>query len=290
MGWDFSRTQTFKGGNFGIYGQLKNYWSFSFQVNRQGESLSTSALRGGPSLKWPGGWGFWSNVSSDSRKKIRLNFSVGGFLTEKNDSGRKSFSLGMNFNPSNALAVSIRPSLSFSKDDMQYVSQEDFNTEKRYIFARIDQKTLGVTFRLNFSLTPDLSIQFYGQPFVSVGKYADFKNITDSKAKAYQDRFHQFTNEELIYDTDEDLYRIDENQDAIADYNFENPNFNFLQFRSNLVIRWEYKPGSALYLVWSQGRTGLTYTGDFSFNDMRNLFDIHPHNVFLIKFSYGFTL
>lgn len=86
-------------------------------------------------------------------------------------------------------------------------------------------------------------------------------------------------------------YEVDENQDGALDYGFLNPDFNFFQFRSNLVIRWEYKPGSALYLVWSQGRTGLGVTGDFIYrDDIQSLFDIHPHNVFLVKFSYCFQL
>ena len=77
----------------------------------------------------------------------------------------------------------------------------------------------------------------------------------------------------------------------MIDYSFGNPDFNFRQFRSNLVVRWEYLPGSTLYLVWSQGRTGSSSTGHYSFsNDMRELFDVVPKNVFLVKFSYLFML
>jgi hypothetical protein len=76
-----------------------------------------------------------------------------------------------------------------------------------------------------------------------------------------------------------------------VDYTFENPDFNFLQFRMNLVVRWEYIPGSSLYLVWSQGKTEVSSVGDFSFREgMRDLFSVHPHNVFLVKFSYCFQL
>ena len=84
---------------------------------------------------------------------------------------------------------------------------------------------------------------------------------------------------------------VDETGDGQTDYVFGNPNFNFMEFRSNLVVRWEYFPGSALYLVWSQGRTGFGYSGDFTYQeDIRQLFDLPPHNVFLIKFSYCFKL
>jgi len=178
--------------------------------------------------------------------------------------------------------------MSLSENDLQYVSQHDFSLDKRYVFARIDQKTFGVTLRFNLSLTPDLSIQFYGQPFVSSGHYTNFKRITSPRAAEYSDRFHIFTESEL---TQNGFYSIDENQDGIMDYSFSDPDFNFLQFRSNLVIRWEYKPGSSLYLVWSQGRTGYMPYGEYSFmNNMQEMFAVYPHNVFLIKFSYGFNL
>ena len=83
---------------------------------------------------------------------------------------------------------------------------------------------------------------------------------------------------------------MDENGDGTADYSFADPDFNFREFRSNLVIRWEYIPGSALYVVWSQGRTGFLPTGDFSFRDVDGLFGLHPYDVFLVKFSYCFQL
>ena len=104
-------------------------------------------------------------------------------------------------------------------------------------------------------------------------------------------RFHRFTEEEIGYKPDDEEYSIDENIDGVVDYTFEKPDFNFLQFRMNFVVRWEYIPGSTLYLVWSQGRTETSSVGDFSFRKgIRNLFSAHPHNVFLIKFSYCFQL
>jgi hypothetical protein len=84
---------------------------------------------------------------------------------------------------------------------------------------------------------------------------------------------------------------VDEDLDGVSDYSFDLPDFNFKQFRSNLVVRWEYLPGSLLYLVWSQGRTDSNAYGDFSFNrDFRDLFSITPDNVFLIKFSRWFSI
>ena len=290
-GWNFGWERAFAGGNIGFNGQFKNYWSLSTGINHNAYGLSESALRGGPALVYPGAWGSYINVTTDSRKKIRLSASWSSFVRKESDSSSKSYGFGLNFNPSKAISVMVQPVLSLNENDLQYVSQRDFGLDKRYVFARIDQKTFGVTLRFNLSLTPDLSIQFYGQPFVSSAQYTHFKRITSPRAAVYSDRFHVFTESELNFNSQEEFYSVDENQDGIMDYSISDPNFNFLQFRSNLVIRWEYKPGSSLYLVWSQGRTGYLPYGDYTFMDnMQELFAVYPHNVFLIKFSYGFNL
>ncbi len=291
MGWDFSGEQIFSGGNFGVYGQFKNYYTFSVSINRNQESLAKSLLRGGPSLRWPGRWSPSFNFGTDSRKKLRFQVSSWSSFSDDGNSKYLSYQAGLSYTPSGAVSISVMPSYDVNKQELQYVESGSLENEDRYIFGRIDQKTLAVTLRFNISLTPDLSIQFYGQPFVSAGDYAEFKHITDSRAQNYNDRYYTFMEEEISFDKDSGVYNIDENIDGTIDYSFEDPNFNFLQFRSNLVLRWEYKPGSVLFLVWSQGRTGISSNGDFSYgNDLRSLFDIHPHNVFLVKFSYGFRL
>ncbi len=291
MGWDFGGEQMFKGGNTGMWGQLKNYWTFSFGMNRQGENLSTSSLRGGSALRLPGTWNSWLFINSDSRKKLR--YFVGTFHSygDQDDYRVNGFEIGATYRPNKALSLSISPSYEFNLNELQYVTTLDLAAGEKYIFARINQKTLGLACRLNLSLTPDLSIQFYGQPFISAGKYSEFKPITDSRAEKYEDRFHLITENEIDYYQDAEEYNVDENLDGVVDYTFENPDFNFLQFRMNLIVRWEYIPGSSLYLVWSQGRTEVSSVGDFSFREgMRNLFSVHPHNVFLVKFSYCFQL
>jgi hypothetical protein len=157
--------------------------------------------------------------------------------------------------------------------------------------GQIDQKTMGITFRLNYSLTPNLSIQYYGQPFISAGKYKDFKRVTNPRADNFNGRFHTFTGNEVSLDTDENEYNFDENLDGTSDYTIENPNFNFRQFRSNMVVRWEYIPGSTLFLVWAQERTGFSDRGDFSVRkDFDALFNVYPTNVFLVKFNRWFSL
>ena len=159
------------------------------------------------------------------------------------------------------------------------------------MLGQIDQKTLGITFRMNYSLTPNLSFQYYGQPFISAGRYSNFKRVTNPRADRFADRFHTFSGGDVNYDATGDEYLFDENLDGTTDYTIGNPNFNFRQFRSNFVMRWEYTPGSTLFLVWAQERTGFSGAGNFSVKDDLNaLFNVYPSNIFLVKFNRWFSI
>ncbi|MDW7760796.1 MAG: DUF5916 domain-containing protein [Acidobacteriota bacterium] len=290
-GWNFSGENIFDGGNVNFGGQFKNHWSAWLGINRNFESLQASALRGGPALRVPGANNLWASIQTDMRRKVRLTFNGSSFRRDNGET--RSFSLqgGVIFNPTKALNLWLLPTYSENFNELQYIATRNSAGEPRAIFGRIEQKTLAMTVRLNYSLTPDLSIQFYGQPFASSGKYTRFKQITDSRSRDYDARYRLFDENELLYDEAARLFRVDESGDGMPDYSFGRPDFSFLQLRSNLVVRWEYRPGSALYLVWSQGRTGALQETDFSFGrDMGNLFGLHPHNVFLVKFSYAFQL
>ena len=210
-----------------------------------------------------------------------------------------TYDIGNNYNikprltwkHSDAFSLSIYPFYNYNKDNLQYVETVETEDNDYYIFGRINQKTLGSVLRFTYCITPDLTIQFYGMPFISAGRYTHIKRITDSRAVLYEERFHTFSDDEITYDGVDEVYAIDENRDGTTDYTFDKPDFNFKQFRSNLVIRWEYTPGSTVYLVWSQNRTGYDEYGDFSFRgDMRDLFDVYPHNVILIKLNKWFSL
>jgi hypothetical protein len=127
---------------------------------------------------------------------------------------------------------------------------------------------------------------------VATGNYYDYKYISNPMATSYDSRFHVYTSYQIS--SDENGYYIDENKDGSRDYEFGNNDFNFQQFLSNLVIRWEYNPGSSVYLVWNQTRDGYNPSGMLDyFNDIGDLFNHKknaPNNVFLIKFSYRFGL
>ena len=144
---------------------------------------------------------------------------------------------------------------------------------------------------MDYCITPNLTVQFYGSPFVSAGEYSEFKHITRPKADAYLDRFDTYDGGQVTYNSAAEEYSVDENTDGTDDYSFSNPDFNVRDFNSNLVVRWEFMPGSLLYLVWSQARSDYVARGDFDLNrDMEGLFDVHPHDIFLIKVVKWFSL
>jgi hypothetical protein len=286
QGWNFGGEQLFNGGNINFFLEFKNYWSLGAGIEVSGKALSNDALRGGPSLKVPGGWNYWFNIRSDSRKKLQFELGGSNYRGNLNSTRMARYWWGFTYRPVNALSFTIHPSYSTREENLQYVDTMELTDSNRYIFALLRQKTLDITLRLNYSITPDLSIQFYGQPFISSGRYTNFKNITQSRADNYDDRFHLYNQDEIQYDDNEQFYYI--NEQGGKRFEFEDPDFKFLQFRSNLVIRWEYRPGSTLYLVWSQGRTDV-FTHDINFttgSGLRDLFRLHPHDVFLLKFTY----
>jgi hypothetical protein len=290
-GWDFGGRSSFSGLNMNVNTQLKNYWFFGTGFNHDFEGLDNFGLRGGPSLKYPGSSNYWISIGSDERKKLIIAADHSRAWSPESGDVWQDYSLDVSYRPWNALKLTLSPFLSLRTSDIQYVTTDQFMDQDRYVVSAIDQTTFGLVARVDYNITPDLTIQYYGQPFISSGDYKEFKYITDPVAEEYDDRFHIYCPGEISYDENEEIYFVDENSDGQMDYTIENPNFNFMQYRSNLVIRWEYIPGSAIYLVWSQDRTDMNNLGEFDFgNDMNSLFSVTPNNVFLIKISYRIKL
>ncbi len=284
--YDFGGNLLGAGGNVNAHMQFNNYWYANLSVNYNGNQISNNALRGGPALKLPGNKNLYAGFSSNQQKKFTF-----GFNTSLNRSNEKDFRksnnyrMSLGYRPTQSLLINLSPGLNIYKDDLQYVTQTDYQNSKRYIFAHIDRKTLNMSLRINYNITPDLTIQYWGQPFIATGDYDEFKYITNSKADALADRYHLYTAEEI--GLNEDKYEIYENKDISPDYNFNKPDFNIKEFLSNLVIRWEYRPGSTVFLVWSQNRSAYINDGSFDFSrDVDDLFDSKANNIFLVKFSY----
>ena len=287
--WDYDgvhlRTRFNTNGNV----QLRNYWRTGLSLNRSSERISNTELRGGPASKWPGesSISFW--VNSDARRDLTVNF--GGYTAVADDGGGdyREIWASTAWRPSDALRVSFAPSFSQNRPDMQYVGTESFGDEERYLFASLEQETLRFSVRLDYTITPDLTLQYYGSPFLSAGRYEDFRRITSPRADRYEDRFARLDGDAIRLEDGD--YVVDEDADGNDDYSFGRPDFDVRDFNSNLVLRWEYAAGSTLFLVWSQQRSGFDRRGDLEIGrDLGDLFDDGARNVFLVKFSKWLSL
>lgn len=289
-GWDFSGNKLFDGLNLNGNINFSNYWFAGAGTNLNYNVISNAKLRGGPVIGMPGSLNSWVNINTDSRKRLQLNIGLQHTLNFESSGQNLNIQPQITYKPVNTLSLSLSPSYMVSYDEMQYVDQTNFGERSRYLFACIDQKVMAVSFRVNFNLTPDLTLQYWGQPFVATGKYYDYKYITDPMASGYRNRFATYSPDQVSL-SGEDHYGIDENRDGTEDYGFDKPDFTVRDFLSNMVLRWEYNPGSSIYLVWSQTRSGSNSSGDMDYtNDIHDLFSEKPHNVFLIKFSYRFGI
>lgn len=286
--WDYSPTHTGQGGSLRCNFRFLNYWSINFNMNRSQESLSTRHLRGGPAVLMPGNWSFGGSFRTDSRKNFYLNIR-GSFSVA--DNGAKSYSLssGLNLRPSDRIHLSLSPSFRDGYRRLQYLTRKSIDDRTHYILGRIDQTTLSLTVRLNYTLTPNLSLQIYSQPYVSAGKYSEFKDATQPRAENYDERWHIFSGNEIFFDNN--YYHLIPPGAGGEEIFIYNPDFNFRQFRLNLVLRWEYLPGSVLYLVWTNGINDYANTGSLTLgDDFQSLFSSPSSNVFLVKVSYWFNI
>ena len=219
-------------------------------------------------------------VNTDSRKTVFVSFNNSWSRTREGDSWGWTTSAQVRWRPSGRVNLSVGSFYSRGIDDAQWV-QQVVTEETDYIFGRVEQTTVGVTGRFDVAFTPNLSLQVYTQPYVSAGDYTEFKRVANPRADLYQDRFAM-----LDYTPVNGHFEADVNGDGFPE-TIQNPDFNFKQFRSNAVLRWEYRPGSILYLVWSQGRNHHLEDGAFGLgDDLRTLFRQNAENVFMIKLSY----
>lgn len=267
--WDFGLNNSYYGISTNTWMTFKNHYSFGAGFNMEGNGNSNTALRGGPALKTTGGGNYWINVGTDRRKKVRIHFNTSRSWGFEDSRESQRYGIGIIYRPIDALRLSFMPNYSVSRNELQYVTTEEYNGEDRYVFAQINRVTTVLTARVDYSITPDLTIQIYASPFISSGNYSDAKYITNPQADKFKERYS--TNMSW----------------SSNDYD-RNYDFNFKQFRANAVLRWEYRPGSLLYLVWSPNMTGYdSTTGAFSFaDDMGDLFSIKPESVFLAKLSF----
>ena len=254
-------------------------------------SYDTRALRGGPRFRNSQEVFSYLFAGTDGRKKLKV---FGGIVLGGAAQKQYSFSVvrgGMSYQPTNAFQISLEPEYKINTSQAQYVSTVSFNGIDRYILGNLKQHTLSASLRFNYSINPNMTIQYYGQPFISKGRYASLNRVKNSMAANLNDRFMTFKSDEISYDPVTEMYSIDENTDAIMDYEVEDPDFLFVQYRSNLVFRWEYLPGSEVFLVWSHGTSDSGDPDNRLWTGLENqILNQKLAHTFLVKATYRFIL
>jgi hypothetical protein len=284
--WDYNRELL--GAAFNVNGSLKllSQRNFGGSWDWDDEYLDRHKLWGGPAILLPGEqrYGFWMNSPSMGQ----AGYSTGFNLTQGESDSRDRQSIWADFwiRPLDNLSISLNPSISQSKDKYQYLSTTtgDTNAETYYLLAKLERETFSLNGRIGYFPGPAISLQLYSEVYVSNGEYNQFRRVTSPRAAALANRTRQLEDSEVSYNAVDDVYHVVE---TFADsYSFRNPDFDNIGINSNLVLRWEYMPGSEIYLVWSSGGWGSL--GKNGFKPLKNIFDrdeISTEQVFLLKIS-----
>lgn len=267
-----------------------NLWGVNGGFTYSPAYLDDQILRGGPEGRQPASWQGSAGVFSDSRRPVVLGLNgtwaddvLGGFLRQG--------SVSVDARPSSTVHLSFGPRWSRLHDTEQLVRTAvdplAANTfGRRYVLAGLTQTTLSLDTRMDVTISPTLSFVMYAQPFVSSGRYDDFKELltpgTYDFARYGRDRGT------ITYDAAGARYVIDPDAAGAApSFAVGQPNFNVRSLRGNAVMRWDYRPGSSLYFVWQQQRSGFEPIGEFDGRrDVGAIFRTVPTNVFLVKATY----
>ena len=290
--WDYGNTYTLGRAGGEVSLNFTNKYHSYFCLFYDPRTIETALLRSGPPVDVNPRWGTDFVINSDDSKRLSATLYHGTVLGSIRYA-HFAFS-ELNYRPISNLNLSARITYSYWNKDLEYVaSPTPTNNSGKpiYIMGALRQETMFLTLRMDYSISPNLSIQFYGNPFVSFGKYTDFKRATNTMDKKYKNRFHLLLPDEINYNADSNTYTGLETAALNYAYTFDNPDFSFREFRFNLVTRWEYKPNSIIYFVWAQERSGIAhnFTSSFS-NNTKALFGYYPGNIFMIKLNYWFSI
>jgi len=264
--WNFDGDLQFGGANVNGNVTLINNWQMGVgmfvPLPRRG--FDDRMTRGGPGVVAENGPDHWFWIYSDSRRRLSAGVE-GDWGSDNHHTSWQSWSPSMTVRPIPAVMFSLGVQYNPSHQDSQWVNNVT-DSATHYVFAHLDQTTVNLTGRFNYTITPNLSVQLYAQPFVSAGEYAGFKEVADPRSETYEHRYTPFAYAAPIYGS---------------------PDFNVKAFRTTNVLRWEYKPGSTLFVVWQQARENYAVPGGFDFGrDAQAIFGVPPHNVFLVKLAY----
>jgi len=291
-GYNFAGERLTTGMNVNGSAALKNNWSGYFGSDTEFPALRTDILRGGPSFIGPAYTHYDAGINSDPRRRVSGGLFADGYNEWSTVGHSWDVGVDVTLRAGARLRLTGSPSVSVGRDPWIFVAApRDAAGTPHYVFADIRQRSVSLTTRASYAFTPRLTLDFYAQPFVATGEYGGLKEVTDPHGKTFDSRFSHFGSALTLEDG---LYSVDRDGDGEPDFSFGRPDFNFKALRTNTVLRWEYRPGSTLFVVWSQGRENFEPNGRFRFGrDFGRLFDggrSPSTNVLLVKFNYWLSL
>lgn len=263
--------------------QTRGFWDVGLGLNLNADGLDPYRTRGGPLMVNKGGVGLFGSVSTDSRKPWQLEFDVSTEIAPEINS--VGVELGLDTRVGENLRVSIGPEVFHAVSKMQWVrNQPDalmtdtYGT--RYVFSDLDQWQASANVRVNWTFSPTMSLQLFAQPLVASGDYSAFKEL--ARTRSFDFNAYTFAEADGRVTVDPDGA-----SGAAPAFSFGNPDFRIASLRGNAVFRWEYRPGSTVYLVWTQSREGYDPTGTFEVGPAaRQLFDADAEHIFAVKLTY----
>ena len=273
--WTTEGLRTSFGGNFNAHAELMNAVWVHGGINANNYGLkvySDRMARGGPAVRRPPSWNTWFGIDGDMRKAVAPNFWFGTFSAAEEGSKGWWVDPGVRFTVSDRLQMHFTAGYSKDITGAQFygIEGEPGAEGTHYLFARLEQRVTSAAARINFTATPSLSLQLYARPFIATGDYTNLMELDQPRSGEFTERFRPFGTSDPS-------------------------EFTFSSYQSNAVVRWEYRPGSALFLVWQQGRQlyddQTRDAGNFNLpRDSYRLFEQHPDNVLLVKASFWFNM
>ncbi|MEQ8330339.1 MAG: DUF5916 domain-containing protein [Longimicrobiales bacterium] len=271
--------------DLGVNAQLLNYWSGNLWVIRETPAWSSTALRGGPALRRPGRWNGGLGLSSDDRAPLVGRGHLDWELEDGTAGRRLNTQVTLTARPSERFDVTLGPSVSLGRQDWQYVGTRPVDGSPRYLVGGLDQRTLGLTTRLDVTASPTLSLQVYARPFVASVRYHAFREVVDPAAETFGARFRTLPVERVQLDGG-DVLAVDRDADGTPDFEMADPSFSMASVQMNTVLRWEYRPGSTLFAVWTHDRDAFGRDRLDLGEGVDRLRAAPARNVFMLKVSY----
>ncbi len=303
-GWNFGGTRTYTVARLNTYQTWRNWWRTYIGGYYRPASLSDDLTRGGPLMGTGSQGGLELNVSTNEAGSARGSLNA-GFSTGQFNMSSEWANLYFSARPGSRWQLSAAPRWQHSINPRQYVSAVDGGTAAtygtRYVFASVDQTTLSMQLRLNYSFSPTLTLEVYAEPFASSGEYSEYGELTAAGASSLL--AYGTGNTSIVQGPDGNYTVTDGNSGQV--FALPNNNFNVLSYRSNAVLRWEYRPGSTLFLIWQQNRNSFCsggydsetcYQDDVAAGsgiragDLLETRTVPGDNVFVIKATYWLSI